>query len=160
MLTVASSEGNAIDGFCSADEYFDGVIDQCVPCKVVCRLDLPLEFCKINCREFYDLVVGAGDIKTATTPRQYQDENFPQNTDDVRDLHELTLISSTMVLMVTALATIVVFIVFICVMIVCYKKPWNSLEFSKGGFTSCKKKSADDYADDKQLIDKKNVFSF
>jgi len=34
-------------GVCAAGEYFDGLINQCVPCSEICRP--PFKFCKHNC---------------------------------------------------------------------------------------------------------------
>lgn len=38
---------------CADGEYFDGIIDQCVPCSDICRHG-PLSFCKINCPEYHE----------------------------------------------------------------------------------------------------------
>jgi hypothetical protein len=156
MQTVSPSTGNEVEGFCGADEYFDGVIDRCVPCNVICRLDLPLEFCKINCREFYDFLLGATNKPSATIPLHPSpslDETFTQSTtDDYFDFDELRWNSSTALVLMTAIIVTVV----LC-LVVYYGKPRKSqLQFC--GFTICRKQSSDVYADDKLLIDKKNMF--
>ena len=33
---------------CAADEYYDGLMDQCVPCSEICHS--PLDFCRNNCK--------------------------------------------------------------------------------------------------------------
>jgi len=34
---------------CGPNEYYDGLDDECVHCSVICRPDLPQDFCRNNC---------------------------------------------------------------------------------------------------------------